>query len=181
MKKLLQITLIGLCALSSNLQADETKPLVYINKNIGFNVDDYKYDQPSFPCDIDKNLVELIISQGDKSDINMESVGTADKIKNGTIPVVLIDIEKLVLGEDHKYGETGISNLPKIQITAGILKGEDLQTAKHTCAIATLNNPIFSTDIITDNRAPVAKCEAVNKCLKDISKDVVEWLKPQVN
>lgn len=180
MKKLIPITLICLCTFSSNIQANDTKPLVYINKNIGFNVDDYKYQQPSFPCDIDKNLVDLMISQSDKSDLKMQSVETADKIKNGTIPVVLIDIEKLVLGEEHKYGETSNSNLPKIQITAGILKGEVLQTAKHTCAIATLRDPVLFTDVIVNDRPPVAKCEAVNRCLKDISKDVVEWLKPQV-
>lgn len=180
MNKLVQIALISFCTLTSSIQAEETKSLVYINKNIGFNVDDYKYQQPTFPCDIDKNLVDLIITQSDKSNLKMESIDSADKIRNGTIPVVLIDIEKLVLGEEHKYGETGNSNLPKIQITAGFLKGKDMQTAKHTCAIALLNDSISTTELITKNRAPVAKCDAVNKCLKDISKDVVEWLKPQM-
>lgn len=181
MRKLIHITLISLCALSSSIHANEQSPLIYINKNIGFNVDDYKYDQPALPCDLDKNLVDLLITESTKSDIKMESVETADKIRNGTIPVVLIDIEKLVLGEEHKYGEKANSNLPKIQITAAILKGEDVQAAKHTCAIAMLSDhPLMLTDVVTYNRPAVAKCDAVNKCLEDISKDVVEWLKPQV-
>lgn len=180
MKKLLSITLISLCAFSTNIFAKDKNPLIYVNKNIGFNVTDYKYNQPEFPCSIDINLVDSLITQSSKADITMESVETAEKIRNGKIPVVLIDIEKLVLGEEHKYGEKTNSHLPKIQITAALLKGNDLQTAKHTCAIAMFSDPLMSTDVITYNRPPVARCEAVNKCLKDISKDVVEWLQPQV-
>lgn len=180
MIKLIHITLISLCVFTTSIHANEKKPLIYINKNIGFNVDDYKYDQPAFPCKIDENLVDLLIDESNKSDIKMESVETADKIRNGTIPVVLIDIEKLVLGEEHKYGEKANSNLPKIQITAALLKGQDMQTAKHTCAIPIVNDSLMLTDVITYNRPAVAKCDAVSKCLEDISKDVVEWVKPQV-
>lgn len=181
MKKLMTITLISLCAFSTNIFAKDKSPLIYVNKHIGFNVADYKYDQPEFPCKIDANLVDSLVTQSKKSNIEMVSVETAEKIRNGKVPVVLIDIEKLVLGEEHKYGEKTNSNLPKIQITAGLLKGKDLQTAKHTCAIAMhSNHPLMSTEVVTYSRPPVAKCEAVNKCLIDISKDVVEWLQPQL-
>lgn len=179
MKTLIYIALMSLCAFTTS--ASETKPLVYINKNVGFNVEGYDYKQPALPCDIDNNLVNLLIKKGNKSSLNMEAVESKEKVRNGTVPVVLIDIEQLVLGEEHNYGEATNSNLPKIQITAGLLKGKDLQTTKHTCAIATTQNELLMpTDKVTYNLPAGSVCIAAQKCLEDISKDIVTWLKPQV-
>lgn len=181
MNKLLQITIISLCAFTTSISASETKPLVYVNKNVGFNIEGYDYKQPALPCDVDNKLVDLLVERGNKSNMNMEAVDSKDKVKNGSIPVVLIDIEQLVLGEDHVYGKSANSNLPKIQITAGLLKGKDMQTAKHTCAIATASNDLIKpTDKITYKLPAGSVCIAVQKCLEDLSKDVVTWLKPQV-
>lgn len=181
MSKLIHITLISLCALTTNLNASETKPLVYVNKNVGFNIEGYGYKQPALPCELDNKLVNLLVEKGNRSNMNLEAVETIDKVKNGTIPVVLMDIDQLVLGEDHVYGKSANSNLPRIQITAGLLKGTDIQTAKHTCAIAsTSDEAVLPTDKITYYIPAGAVCEAVQKCLEDLSKDVITWIKPQV-
>jgi len=179
MKKLLSITLLSLSVLAPVAVAKEQKPLVYVNKNFGFNVPGYKYEQAELPCDIDKNLVELLIKDGTKSGLTMEAVDTAEKVHNGTIPVLVIDIEQLALGKDYSFGTKGKEHLPKVQVTAGIIQGQELQTAKHTCAIATLNELTPSSDVL-DLGAYMSVCSVTQKCLRDLSKDIVEWVTPQV-
>ena len=162
---------------SSNGQA----PLVYVNQNIGFNVTGYNYKQAEYPCDIDKVLVSNLVDQAEHDGIRLEPVGTTDKILNGVIPVLAIDIEQLVLGsEARQFGTKQNSSLPKVQVTVALIKGKnEMVTAKHTCAIMTLNEFTPSTSIL-DLGSGTTICSATRKCLKDLSKDVVEWVAPQV-
>lgn len=157
-------------------------PLVYINKNIGFNVKGFKYAQSEFPCDIDKVLVSNLVEQGQTEGIRFEPVGTAAKIRNGVIPVLAVDIEQLVLGgENRQFGTKQDSTLPKVQITAALVKGKDnMVTAKHTCAIMTLNEFSPSSNVLDLGSNGVTVCSATRKCLQDLSKDVVEWVQPQL-
>lgn len=155
-------------------------PLVYINQNIGFNVKGYKYKQAEFPCDIDKVLVSNLVDQAKRDGITLEPVSTADKIQNGVIPVVAIDIEQLVLGnQSRQFGTKQASTLPKVQVTVALVQGKEIVTAKHTCAIMTLNEFTPSTDVL-DLGSGVTVCTATRKCLKDLSKDVVGWMAPQL-
>ena len=157
------------------------QPQAYINQNLGFNVPGYKYSQSEFPCDIDKNLVALLLEDGKKAGIRMEAVNTADKIRNGVIPVVAIDVEQLVLGsKEHTYGTESHSTLPKVQVTAAVIKGEGLVTAKHTCAIATLNELTPSSSVL-DLGTNTSICSVTRRCLRDLSKDIIEWVAPQLN
>lgn len=156
-------------------------PLVYINQNIGFNVEGYKYKQAEFPCEIDKVLVSNLVERAQRGDIRLEPVSSADKIRNGVIPVLAIDIEQLVLGDEtRQFGTKVDSTLPKVQVTVALVKGEDMVTAKHTCAIMTLNEFTPSTDVVDLGATGVTVCSATRKCLRDLSKDVVEWMSPQV-
>lgn len=157
-------------------------PLVYVNKNIGFNVKGFKYAQSAFPCDIDKVMVTNLIEQAQSEGIRLEPVSTVDKIRNGVVPVLAIDIEQLVLGgEERQFGTKQDSNLPKVQITAALVKGKDnMVTAKHTCAIMTLNEFTPSSNILDMGSNGVTVCAATRKCLKDLSKDVIEWIEPQI-
>jgi hypothetical protein len=160
---------------------DAKAPLVYINQNIGFNVKGYNYKQSEFPCNIDKVLVKNLVEQAKSDGIQLEPVGTADKILNGVIPVVAIDIEKLVLGnEERQFGTKQSNPLPKVQVTVALIKGKnDMVTAKHTCAIMTLNEFTPSTNVL-DLGTGTTVCSATRKCLKDLSKDVVAWVSPQI-
>ncbi len=158
-------------------------PLVYVNQNIGFNVPGYKYKQAEFPCDIDKVLVGNLVEQASVDGINLEPVGTPDKILNGTVPVLAIDIEQLVLGEDKKrqFGTKRSSNLPKVQVTVALVKGkDDIVTAKHTCAIMVLNEFTPSSNVLDLGSHGTTICSATRKCLKDLSSDVVDWMAPMV-
>jgi hypothetical protein len=163
-------------------QLGANTPLVYVNKNIGFNVKGYKYKQAEFPCDIDKTLVSNLIDRAQTQGIRLESIGTRDKILNGVVPVLAIDIEQLVLGgENRKFGTKRGSNLPKVQITAALVKNKDsIVTAKHTCAIMTLNEFTPSSSVTDLGSNGVTVCSATRKCLQDLSKDVVEWIEPQI-
>jgi hypothetical protein len=160
---------------------DAKAPLVYINQNIGFNVKGYNYKQSEYPCDIDKVLVKNLVAQAKSDGIQLEPVSTADKILNGVIPVVAIDIEQLVLGnEERQFGTKQSNPLPKVQVTVALIKGkDDMVTAKHTCAIMTLNEFTPSTNVM-DLGTGATVCSATRKCLKDLSKDVVAWVSPQL-
>ncbi len=160
---------------------DAKAPLVYVNQNLGFNVKGYKYKQSEFPCEIDKVLVGNLVDQARADGITLEPVSTADKIRNGTIPVLAIDIEQLVLGDaKRQFGTKQSSNLPKVQVTVALIKGDDMVTAKHTCAIMTLNEFTPSTNVLDLGSTGTTVCSATRKCLGDLSKDVVDWMAPQV-
>lgn len=172
---------LGVVAEPEPAVLDAKAPQAYINQNIGFNVKGYKYTQSEFPCDIDKVLVSNLVEQAKRDGIRLEPVSTADKIFNGVIPVVAIDIEQLVLGDEKRqFGTKQSSTLPKVQVTAALIKGKDnMVTAKHTCAIMTLNEFTPSTSVL-DLGSGVTVCSATRKCLRDLSKDVVAWVSPQL-
>ncbi len=161
---------------------DASVPLVYVNQNVGFNVKGYKYKQSEFPCDIDKVLVANLVDRSRAKGIRLEPVETIDKIQNGVIPVLAVDVEQLVLGGDKRqFGTKQSSNLPKVQVTVALVKARDnMVTAKHTCAIMTLNEFTPSTNVLDLGANGVTVCTAAHKCLKDLSKDVVEWMSPLV-
>lgn len=172
-----------LLAIAADDQPLSTKaPHVYVNQNIGFYVPGFKYKQSEFPCDIDKVLVNDLVEQAKVEGIRLEPVATADKIRNGVIPVLAIDIEQLVLGgEGRQFGTKRSSSLPKVQVTAAVVTGKDkIVTAKHTCAIMTLKEFTPSGDI-TDLGSNVTVCSATRKCLQDLSKDIVNWMEPQLH
>ena len=176
------LVLPALASASPNsLQSGQNKPSIYVNQNIGFNVEGYKYKQSEFPCDIDKVLVNDLVERAQVNGIKMEPVATIDKILNGVIPVLAIDIEQLVLGNERQFGTKQRSNLPKVQVTVALIKGADnMVTAKHTCAIMTLNEFTPSTDVLDLGSTGVTVCAATQKCLKDLSKDIIEWVSPQI-
>lgn len=187
---LTKLSLLAL-ALALSLQAlaipetpalDAKAPLVYINQNVGFNVKGYKYKQSEFPCDIDKVLVANLVERSHTSGIRLEPVATIDKILNGVVPVLAIDVEQLVLGGDkHQFGTKQSSNLPKVQVTVALIKGkDDMVTTKHTCAIMTLNEFTPSTNVLDLGGNGVTVCSATEKCLRDLSRDVVEWMSPMI-
>ncbi len=176
----LTFPLLAMAAAEPELRADA--PLVYINQNFGFNVKGYKYAQSEYPCDIDKVLVEHLISRAKSKGIRLEAINTADKIQNGVVPVLAIDIEQLVLGnQERQFGTKQDSKLPKIQITAALVKNKDsFLTAKHTCAIASVTEFTAFSDVTDLGSNGVTVCTATRKCLRDLSKDVVEWIVPQI-
>ncbi|MGJ8681303.1 hypothetical protein [Paraglaciecola sp.] len=180
MKKLIGIALLSLSVHSANINASALNSNIYVNKNIGFNVEGFKYQQPAYPCNVDTNLVDLLIKESKRAGLQMESVETKEKIQNGVTPVLLIDIEQLTLRKNINYGNSKNFNLPKIQITAGLLLGEDLQTAKHTCVSAAQDKLMLPTDRVVLNNENILVCEEAKRCLVDLSKDVVSWLKPQL-
>lgn len=152
----------------------------YINQNIGFNVKGYKYTQSEFPCKVDQVLVTEITKRGAKESITIEPVATVEKIQNGVVPVIAIDIEQMVLGNDKEsqFGTRG--DLPKMQVTAAVIKGNDIVTAKHTCAIVSLQEFTPSHSVLDLGAPGMTYCKAMRKCIRQLSKDIVDWAGPQL-
>jgi hypothetical protein len=174
---------IFFCLLSVSARATEPAAThAYINQNIGFNVPGYKYTQSEFPCKVDKILVEEITKRGTKEGITIEPVATIDKIRNGVVPVIALDIEQMVLGsgKESQFGTKVDYGLPKMQVTAAVIKGNDIITAKHTCAIVNLNEFTPSNNVLDLGTPGVTYCKAMRKCIRELSKDVIDWAAPQL-
>ncbi len=173
----------GLSA-TSFAASGETRPDLYLNKHFGFNVEGYKYEQSELPCNIDKVLSEKIINDAKQEDILIEATGEASEIRGGDMPVLAIDIEALVLGsEEYTYGTKSRSNLPSARVTVALVKHKPKQSftsAEHSCAIATLNELTPSSDILDLGSTGHTVCSAMEECLDDLSRDIVQWMAPQL-
>lgn len=174
------IAFFSLAIGAASLQASaNARPDIYLNQNLGFNIEGFKYTQNEFPCDLDKTLVENLVEMGAQQRLNIEATDSAAKVRNGTIPVIAIDIEQLVMGEKLKLGTKTRSNLPKVQVVVALIKGERYEEAKHSCTIATLNQFTPSSNVL-DLGSSATLCSATKKCLRDLSKDIIQWVKPQI-
>lgn len=182
-RQLLPLSLLLICVANTSLaDEDADTPDVYLNKNIGFNVEGYKYTQSEYPCEVDKVLVEKLVERAASSNLDIEATGAAEKIRNGQIPVLAIDIEGLVLDEEHAFGTRSHSNLPSVRVMAALVNNkapEGFTTAKHSCAIATLSELTPSSNVL-DLGTYGTVCSVTHDCLGDLSKDIIEWVKPQI-
>jgi hypothetical protein len=162
----------------------DTQPQIYLNENLGFNVEGYNYTQSQYPCDIDKVLVEKIIQRGNSDKLRIEAVNTPEKVRSGEIPVLAIDIEALVLGSDEfTFGTRSRSNLPSVRVTAALVHDslpDGFVTARHSCAIATLSELAPRSSVLDLDAGGHTVCSATHRCLNDLSRDIVRWVKPQV-
>jgi len=179
------ITVIGTGLSATSFAApDEAKPDIYLNKHFGFNVEGYNYKQSELPCNIDKVLSEKIVNDAKQENIRVEATGKASEVRDGDLPVLAIDIEALVLGsEEYTYGTRSRSNLPSARVTVALVKHKPEQSftsAEHSCAIATLNELTPSTNILDLGSMGHTVCSAMEQCLDDLSKDIVQWVAPQV-
>jgi len=183
----LQHCLLFICAVwfSSNARAEPGGTLIYINENLGFNVEGYNYSQSKFPCDIDKSLVEQIIRRGARENLRIEPVSTKEKLRNGRIPVLAIDIESLVLGsEEFTFGTDSRSKMPKVGVTVALIGDEfpeGFVTAKHHCSILTPNDLVPTSSVLDMGTYGYTVCSATRKkCLNHLSEDIVQWALPLV-
>lgn len=184
LKYLHALTLLTTTLGCSALSHGETNADFYLNQNIGFDVPGFKYEQEQYPCNVDELLVEQIVQQGNEQHLKVVATDPKGDIYNKGIPVMAIDINALVLGsDDHNYGAQTNSNLPSVKVTSVLIeknrfKGGYVQ-ANHSCAIATLKEFTPSSDVL-DMGVNVTVCGAVEKCLEDLSKDLVNWADSQL-
>ncbi|MAN50653.1 MULTISPECIES: hypothetical protein [unclassified Marinimicrobium] len=181
MKPLSLLALVCLGAISAAVSADERPAQIYLNENLGFNIEGYNYAQDELPCEIEQSLVSSILERAEKQGLVMQAVSTADKIKAGDIPVLAIDIEGLTLGsEEFTFGMKSNSKLPAVKVTTALIHAtapNSVVTASHSCGFASLRDFTPSSNVL-DMGTAYTVCSATQRCLKDLSKDIVEWLVP---
>ncbi len=179
----MKIQFLSMAALALSLAnpavAQSPAKQIYLNENIGFNVSGYNYAQAEYPCDLDKVLVEQIVRRGESQGIDIEAVGTADKLFSGERPVLAIDIDGLVLNEDFSFGMRTQSTLPSVRVTAALIKEDSPDgfiTAQHSCSIATLSHFTPSSSVLDMGAYGHTVCSATRTCLRDLSRDIVRWV-----
>ena len=169
-----------LMGLISTSRANE--PQVYVNQNFGFNIEGYNYTQSELPCSLNVVLVEQLVSRASDLGVNLQAVSTGEKLKNGSVPVLAFDIEELVLNKEFSFGAKTNYALPRVKVTAALIKGKnDMVVKSHACAIATINEFSNSSSVLDMGTYGVTVCDATKKCLNDLSKDVLDWLLPLLN
>lgn len=177
------VALMGCFAAASSVAQSTGDADIYLNEHLGFNIEGYNYAQDELPCEIDTTLVSKILERAEERGLNMQAVSTADKIQGGEKPVLAIDIEGLALGsEEFTFGIDTDSNLPSVQVTAGLLHASEpgsAVTAGHSCAFASLTEFTPSSDVL-DLGTTHTVCSATQKCLNDLSNDIVQWVAPQL-
>lgn len=183
MKRLNFFALVLLGSLATAASAQERTPQIYLNENLGFNIEGYNYAQDELPCEIEEGLVSKILERAAKRGLVMQAVSTADKIQGGDTPVLAIDIEGLALGsEEFTFGMDSSSNLPAVKVTAGLIHATEpnsLVTASHSCAFASLTEFTPSSNVL-DMGTTHTVCSATQKCLNDLSNDILQWVAPQL-
>ncbi|MGJ8680824.1 hypothetical protein [Paraglaciecola sp.] len=184
MKTLPLVSVLAFSLLSINVVAKPKE--VYLNQDLGFNIKGFNYNQKQLPCEVDKYLVNDIVKRGKKQDLNVTTVRTGDKISNPEVPVLSIEVNALSLGKKgFNFGKKVKNNtLPAMTVTAGLIRGKEQGgtiLAKHSCAILTINQlSPGSSSVLDMGTYGVTVCDATKKCLKDLSKDIVNWVEPQL-
>ena len=174
-----------LACCSTSVWSESEATLIYINENLGFHVEGYNYNQSEFPCDLDKSLVEQVIQRGAKENLRIEPVNTQEKLRNGRIPVLAIDIESLILGsEEFTFGTRSESKLPHVGVTVALFAEhlpEGFSAAEHSCSILTPNDLVPSSSVLDMGTYGHTVCSVIRtKCLNRLSKDIVQWVLPQI-
>lgn len=152
---------------------------LYINQNIGFNVEGYKYTQQEFPCQLDQLLVSHLIDESEQRQIQARAIGSYEEINNGVIPVLAIDVEQLVLTEDVQYGPKSQHPLPKVAVNTALVVGDEVVMQPHSCAITALSEFTSSSNIL-DMGTVATVCTAINRCVNRMSDDIIEWVQPKI-
>ncbi len=170
--------------ITSNGLANVNKTL-YLNRDVGFNVQGYNYNQKQLPCDVDNFLVDDIAYRSVDYNLDIKTVGTGDPVPKSDIPVLAIEIDHLALGKKgFNFGKSKNSVLPSMQVTVALIRDEKFGgniLAKHSCAILTLKDVSPATSGILDmGTYGMTVCDATQKCIKDLSKDIVEWVVPKL-
>lgn len=183
--KLLSFATICSIAFTANVFADGSSKSMYLNRDLGFNVEGYKYNQKALPCEVDKHLISDIVKRSEEQDIKVKTVGTGDTIAKTTDPILSIEINTLSLGKDgFNFGKKSDSVLPSMKVTVGLIRDKALGgtvLAKHSCAIMTIADVVPTASSVLDMGSyGVSVCDATKKCLKDLSKDIVQWVAPQL-
>ncbi|MCF2948968.1 hypothetical protein L0668_12675 [Paraglaciecola aquimarina] len=159
---------------------------IYLNRDLGFNVEGYNYNQKELPCEVDKYLVKDIVSRGKQQNLVITTVGTGDSIAKSDAAVLAIEIDSLSLGKKgFNFGANNENNvLPAMKVTVGLIKGSEqggTVLAKHSCAILTINQVSPGSSSVLDmGTYGMSVCDATHKCLNDLSKDIVDWVMPQL-
>lgn len=185
MKKLILAPVFMIACFSQSVLAASESKEIFLNKDLGFNVEGYKYNQKALPCEVDKYLIEGIVERAAKENIKVTTVSTGDKIPNSGAPILALEITALALGQKKfNFGVRDDYELPSIKVTAGLIRGdkeEDTILAKHSCAIVTLKDINSATSSVLDlGTYGVSVCDATHKCINDLTKDIAQWVGPLV-
>lgn len=168
---LASLLLVAACSSTSTVSGNAKT--VYINENVGFAVKGYSYEQDGLVCDIDKYLVTALVDKAAAKNINL----VRTKVVSQQGPLLALDIESLVLGQNERayIGNNAVE--PKIGVAAGLLikgRAPELTAISQQCVA-------FSDQMALSNAAAGgSNCSSLNKCARRMSGDIIDWLAPQI-
>jgi len=173
---LLCVVVVGLLsACTQQSQLDESSPVVYINKNLGFAVKGYSYEQQGLVCDIENYLVESLVNAAAYEGIRLELVSTAQQTQSKA-RLLALDIDTLKSGQNKRdfVGHQAVE--PELGVVAAYVdrdKGTDVLMSNHKCVA-------FSDQMGLDSAGSSSNCNLLRQCARRLSGDVISWLAPKL-
>lgn len=176
------LTVLAGCSTAPVLTADA--PVVYLNSNIGVNLDDYKYTQPEMICQVDEEMVEHITLRAAKENIRVVPVYTYMEMEEAS-NVLAIDVTDLP--DETQTVHAGSKSVnPKLGITAAFIdktpKTPLTLSFKEHCT-AKVDHGGSTTTAAGDTfggGAGFSVCKEMRRCARRVSAGVADWLAEEV-
>lgn len=175
---IVSVALLSACSSAPVITADA--PIVYLNSNVGLNLDDYKYSQSNMTCGVDNELIENITLRAAKENIRILPVYTYLEV-DAADNVLAIDITDLPdSAETNHSGSKTVS--PKLGISAAYIEKnagnphaltfDDHCTGKFPSGGSKTN----AAGQTTGGGSGSGICREMRRCARRISANITDWL-----
>lgn len=148
---------------------------VYLNKSIGFDVAGYNYSQTDLVCDLDSYLVDSLVSRA--SDHNIQILDSSQSVGASGTPIIAVDIDELVIGQNDQDFTGHMLVEPKLGITLALIDGDQGMINRTSSSCVS-----FGNQLVLENAASGrSNCGLLKQCARRLSDDVMAWLAPQLS
>lgn len=172
------VAVLSACSSTPVVTADA--PIVYLNSNVGLNLDDYKYSQSNMTCGVDDELIENITLRAAKENIRILPVYTYLEV-DAADNVLAIDITDLPdSSETNHSGSKTVS--PKLGISAAYIEKDAVNPQALTfddhCTGKFPNGGSKTNAVgqITGGASGSGICREMRRCARRISANITDWL-----
>lgn len=176
---------IAISACSSSPTVTHDAPTIYLNSNVGLNLEEYKYSQNQMTCDVDNELIDNITLTAAKENIRVLQVYTYLEMEAAD-NVLAIDITDLPNSTETNYsGSRNVS--PKLGISAAYIeKGTNTSRSLNfddhcTGRFSHGGSHTNAAGQTTGGGSGPGICREVRRCARKISANITNWLVKDVN
>lgn len=169
------VSAMFLAGCSSSPTVSDTAKTVHLNKNIGFAVKGYSYEQEELSCNLKAALVEQLQKKAAQSNIKLVTTSKVSELKAAD-RILALDISELRLNSEDRDHVGHSMTEPKLGVMAAFAdqtSDNDIATIEKSCTA-------FTNTKALDGAASGGVCHQLLSCTKRLSAKVIDWLEPQL-